>query len=76
MRIITYGGYFPYRGYINGDFNGQTLLQSGAYIQFPQNSNRQRWIKRETSKRVRNSSGMKNKGNYYRRLFDYWWTLD
>ena len=31
--------------------------------------------KRETSRRFRNCKDLPNKGNYYRRLFDYWWTL-
>ena len=75
LRIINYGGYAPHRGYIDWGFDGQTLLHSGKYIKYPKNSSCQRWIKRETSRRVRNCRSIPVKGNFYRRLFEYWWTL-
>lgn len=75
LRIINYGGYAPHRGYIDWEFDGETLLHSGKYIKYPKNSNCQRWMKRETSRRVRNCKEVPKKGNFYRRLFDYWWTL-
>ena len=74
MRIVT-RSYVPHAGYIDYGFNGETLLHSGKYIKYPKNSNCQRWIKRETSRRFRNCMDIPSKGNYYRRLFDYWWTL-
>lgn len=75
LRITRYGGYAPHRGYVDWGFDGGTLLHSGKYIKFPKNSKSQTWIKRETSKRIRICGDMPKKGNYYRRLFDYWWTL-
>lgn len=75
LRIINYGGYAPHRGYIDWGFSGRTLLHTGKYIKYPKNSNCQRWIKRETSLRIRRCRDVPAKGNYYRRLFDYWWTL-
>ncbi len=75
LRIINYGGYAPHRGYIDWGFDGKTLLHTGKYIKYPKNSNCQRWIKRETGRRVRSYKDIPPKGNYYRRLFDYWWTL-
>lgn len=75
MRILSYGGYAPHRGYIDWGFKSQTLLHSGKYIKYPKNSNCQRWMKRETSRRMRRCFAVPHKGNYYRRLFDYWWTL-
>lgn len=74
MRIIT-RSYVPHAGYIDYGFDGDTLLHSGKYIKFPKNSNCQRWIKRETSRKFRNCPDLPKKGNSYRRLFDYWWTL-
>ena len=74
-EIINYGGYAPHRGYIDWGFSGRTLLHTGKYIKYPKNSNCQRWIKRETSLRIRRCRDVPAKGNYYRRLFDYWWTL-
>ena len=55
--------------------NTLTKLPAGKYIKYPKNSNCQRWIKRETSRRFRNCEELPRKGNYYRRLFDYWWTM-
>ena len=67
--------YIPHAGYIDYGFEGTTLLHSGKYIKFPQNSNCQRWIKRTTSRKIRSCKDVPQKGNFYRRLFDYWWTL-
>lgn len=75
FKIINTGGYAPHRGYVDWEFTGTTLLHSGAYIKYPKNSNCQKWIKRETGRRIRNCKDVPSKGNYYRRLFDYWWTL-
>ena len=75
LRIINYGGYAPHRGYIDWGIDGKTLLHTGKYIKYPKNSNCQRWIKRETSRRIRSCRNAPAKGNFYRRLFDYWWTL-
>ena len=66
MRIVT-RRYVPHAGYIDYGFDGNTLLHSGKYIKYPKNSNCQRWMKRETSRKFRNCQD--------RRLFDYWWTL-
>ena len=67
--------YVPHACYIDYGFDGNTLLHSGKYIKYPKNSNCQRWMKRETSRKFRNCQDLPRKGNYYRRLFDYWWTL-
>lgn len=75
LHILNYGGYAPHRGYVECGFQGKTLLHTGKYIKYPKNSNCQKWIKRETSRRIRNCRDVPVKGNFYRRLFDYWWTL-
>ena len=74
MKIVT-RHYVPHAGYIDWGFDGDTLLHSGKYIKYPKNSNCQRWMKRKTGRRIRNCSDAPKKGNYYLRLFDYWWTL-
>ena len=74
MRIVT-RRYVPHAGYIDYGFDGDTLLHLGKYIKYPKNSNCQRRMKRETSRKSRNCQDLPRKGNYYRRLFDYWWTL-
>ena len=74
LRIVI-RHYVPHAGYVDWDFDGQTLLHSGKYIKYPKNSHCQRWIKRETSQKFRHQLDLPHKGNAYRRLFDYWWTL-
>lgn len=74
LRIVR-RHYIPHAGYVDRDFDGETLLHSGKYIKYPKNSNCQRWMKRLTSKKARRCSELTGKGNQYRRLFDYWWTL-
>lgn len=71
LRIINYGGYAPHQGYIDWGFDGKTLLHSGKHIKYPKNSNCQKWMKRQTSRRIRNCKEVSPKGNFYRRLFDY-----
>lgn len=75
MSIISYGGYAPHRGYVDWDYIDGVWTQTGQYIKYPKNSNCQRWIKRLTSKKVRAYPYLPPKGNQYRRVFDYWWTL-
>lgn len=66
---------------INGELafkqnkDSTTLLHSGKYIKYPKHSHCQRWMKRLTSKKTRRCTDLVRKGNEYRRLFDYWWTL-
>ena len=73
MRIINRGGYRPNAGYIDYGFDGNTLLHSGKHIKYPKNSDRQKWAKRLSRARERRCDDAPVKGNYYRRLFAYWW---
>ena len=75
MRITKLCGYAPCRGYIDHGFAGHTLLHSGKYIKHEKNSKHQRYLKRKTSREWRNCSDPPTKGNYYRRLQEYWWEL-
>lgn len=71
LHIINYGGCAPHRGYIDWGFDGRTLLHTGKYIKYPKNSRGQRWIKRETSRRIRSCRNTQAKGNFYRHFFAY-----
>ena len=73
-KIVT-SSYVSHAGYVDWSFEGAHLVPYGKYIKHPKNSNCQRWIKRQTSKRVRHYKDLPVKGSHYRRLFDYWWTL-
>lgn len=52
-----------------------TLLYSGLHIQYMKSGNRQQYLKREANHMVRKYHGLLKKGNQYRRVFEYWWTL-
>ena len=72
---IIRGRYMPHAGYMDWDFTGRTLLHSGKYIKYPEDSNAQQWMKRRASRMVRKCADVPKKGNFYRRLYDYWWML-
>lgn len=76
LREVVINHYAPHAGYVQWEYIDGEWLPAGKYIKYPKNSNRQRWCKRETNKRMRNNLDIPTKGNYYRRLFDYWWVLD
>ena len=73
MQTINDGIAMPSAGFINHD--EQNPQRSECYIKLPKNSNTQHWIKQLTSKMSRKYEDMPLKGNKYRRLFDYYWTL-
>lgn len=74
FRVVT-GSYIPHAGYVDWTFENGKMKPTGKYIKYPKNSNCQKWMKKETSHRARKAKYMPIKSNYYRRLFDYWWTL-
>lgn len=67
-------GYMPHAGYVEYDFIDDIWTRVGNHIKYPRNSNRQKWMKRYTSKIVRKTN-LPIKGNAYRKCFDYWWTM-
>ncbi len=76
LFLIQHSGYAPYIGYIMGDYEWlRTLLHSGLHIQYMKSSNRQQYLKRKANRKVRKYHGLPKKGNQYRKVFDYWWTL-
>ena len=75
LAIVQLSGYAPHRGYVDWEFEGKTLLHTGKYIKYPKNSKCQRWLKRVSNKKVRACLYLPQKGNGYRKVFDYWWAL-
>ncbi len=59
-----------YWSYVDGKW-----MPTGKYIKYPKNSSCQNWCKKASSARVRKYMDLPHKGNSYRRVFDYWWTL-
>ncbi len=48
----------------------------GTYIRYPKSSANKVFFKRVSNKKVRRTMEIPPKGNMYRRIFDYWWTID
>ena len=74
-KIIEYGGYNPYRGYVIHDFVDGQFVPVGKYIKYPRNSKAPQYLKRQTWHRVRRCESLPPKGNHYRKIFDFWWEL-
>ena len=68
--------YLPCGPYVSAGFDGKTLLHSGFYIKYPRNSKERKILKRLSEKQCRRATHLPRKGKKYRRLLDYWWTLD
>ena len=75
LAIIQSARYGPHRSSVDWGFEGRTLLHTGKYIKYPKNSKCQKWLKRVSGKKVRAYPYLPQKGNGYRKVFDYWWTL-
>nr|WP_276855923.1 hypothetical protein [Intestinimonas timonensis] len=75
LFLIRHLGYAPHIGYIDGGFDSGRLLHSGFHIKQPRSSGTQQYLKRKTSRAVRRCTELPPKGNRYRRLVEYWWTL-
>ena len=73
-RIVT-SSYVPHAGYTSWSYVNGQHVSTGTYIKYPKNSDRQRWCKKASNARVRRYMDLPGKGNSYRRVFDYWWTL-
>lgn len=74
FRIVT-RSYVPHAGYVDWSYVGDQWRPTGRYIRYPKNSKTQRWCKRTSCARVRKHKELPRKGNGYRRVFDYWWTI-
>lgn len=67
--------YSPYAGYTSSlDFGGHSLKGTGVYIKYKKRSAKQKFLKRQTSKKVRKMNNLP-KGNAYRKSLDYWWLM-
>lgn len=76
INIIENCGYAPHIGWVaespNVDMEGNPC---GVYIKYPRNSKFQKFLKNQTSRKIRHNFDLPLKGNKYRRVVDYWWEL-
>ena len=68
-------GYRPSVGWPNWKYIDGELVEVGNYMKYPSSSNRQKFAKHQSNKRVRKSTDISGKGNNYRRKFDYKWDV-
>ena len=74
-QIITKCGYIPHAGYIDWDEVDGVWQPTGKYIKYPKNSDAQKYLKKQSNRRVRRSADLPQKGNGYRKRSEYWWIL-
>lgn len=74
MEIVKSG--YNYSFYTNWEYTDGSFHRLYDYIRYPQNSNRKRFLKKYSNRKVRRAQGESMKGNQYRKVFDYWWELD
>lgn len=73
-KILTYG-YHPEAGYVDWDWVDGVFQPVGNHIKYPKNSNRQVYWKTHSNRVVRRYRGYLPKGNGYRKLFEYMYTI-
>lgn len=72
--INEHTGYAPHIGYIDWDYVNGVWQPVGKYVKYPKNSAKQKFLKRQTNKKIRKLD-ISHKGNDYRKHYEYWWTM-
>lgn len=76
IRMLNYTPYNPHAGYLKWGFVNGVWQSIGNHVQYPKNSNRQRFLKRLSNRRIRQGAILGTGKAGYKRCFDYWWELD
>ena len=71
-KIIARRHSGPLVGYIPREWNDGVCQPAGDYIRYPKNSNIQKYLKRQSRRKVRRSAPFQN-GNSYRKCIEYKW---
>lgn len=71
-KIIAERRYTPYAGYIHYSWVDGVWQPIGDYIRYPKNSNIQKYLKRQSKRKVRRSE-LALQGNSYRKCMEYRW---
>ena len=72
--INEYTGYAPHAGYIDWDLVDGVWQPVGKYVKYPRNSAKQKFLKKQSNRKVRRSD-ISTKGNGYRKHSEYWWIM-
>lgn len=71
-KILSNCRYTPHAGYVECNWVDGVWQQVREYIQYPKNSNMQKYLKRQSNRKVRRSETVPN-GNSYRKCMEYRW---
>ena len=71
-KIITECKYTPHAGSIHYGWVDGEWQSIGDYIRYPKNSNMQKYLKRQSKRKVRRTELLPN-GNGYRKCMEYRW---
>lgn len=72
VKIVTAYGYLPRAGYIECGWIDGVWQPTEDHIKRPKNSNKQKYLKRQSRRKVRRSEPFPN-GNAYRKCMEYQW---
>ena len=72
MRILTECRYTPHAGCIDCAWVNGVWQPVGNHIKYPKNSNMQKYLKRQSKRKVRRSEFLPD-GNGYRKCMEYQW---
>lgn len=67
-------GWSIFGPHIHGHWDGDEYIL-GTYVEYPKSSKNKVFYKRVSNKKARRSKDIPPKGNGYRKVFDYWWTI-
>ena len=71
-KILSDCRYTPHAGRVEHGWVDGVWQPVKAYIQYPKNSNMQKYLKRQSNRKVRRSAPFPN-GNGYRKCMEYRW---
>ena len=71
-EIIAHRHVGPLVGYIPFEWHDGICQPAGDYIRYPKNSNIQKYLKKQSKRKVRRSEPFQN-GNGYRKCMEYRW---
>lgn len=71
-KILIDCRYTPHAGYVEYGWVDGVWQPVREYIQYPKNSNMQKYLKRQSNRKVRRSEAVPN-GNSYRKCMEYRW---
>jgi len=75
-QLINHGNWKP-SIWADGDWNPKTQkYEYSGRVKRAKHSNQQKWMKRYSNRVIRRNpeNMISQKGNYYKKQFDYWWT--